>query len=287
MAACDCGAADRGARPVSREVWPGRPFPLGPTWDGQGTNFSLFSEHAERVELCLFDDDDAEERIELTDHTAHNWHGYLPGVGPGPALRLPRPRPLRARAGPPLQPVQAADRPVREGDRGPDRLRTRRTCCPTSRRRTATTPTSRSTTRTTPPAIPKCVVVDERFDWEGDRPPQRPWSETVIYETHVKGFTKRRAGLREDLRGTYAGLASDEALGYLQGPRRHGGRAAAGPPHRRRVVPARPGADELLGLLLDRLPRAARAATPRPAATASRCASSRAWSRRCTARASR
>ena len=65
-------------------------------------------------------------------------------------------------------------------------------------------------------AIPKCVVVDERFDWEGDRPPQRPWSETVIYETHVKGFTKRRDDLPEELRGTYAGLASDEALGYLK-----------------------------------------------------------------------
>ena len=67
---------------MSREIWPGRPFPLGPTWDGQGTNFSLFSEHAARVELCLFDGDD-EERIAVTNHTAHNWHMYLPGVGPG------------------------------------------------------------------------------------------------------------------------------------------------------------------------------------------------------------
>ena len=69
--------------PVSRAVWPGVPFPLGPTWDGSGTNFSLFSENAERVELCLFDDDDREERIEVREHTAHNWHCYLPGVGPG------------------------------------------------------------------------------------------------------------------------------------------------------------------------------------------------------------
>ena len=66
-----------------REVWPGRPFPLGATWDGQGTNFSLFSEDAERVELCLFDDRDNETRVELTERTAYNWHGYLPGVGPG------------------------------------------------------------------------------------------------------------------------------------------------------------------------------------------------------------
>ena len=65
------------------EVWPGRPFPLGPEWDGDGTNFSLFSENAERVELCLFDDAGGEERIELHERTAFNWHCYLPGVGPG------------------------------------------------------------------------------------------------------------------------------------------------------------------------------------------------------------
>src|SRR5207245_8987110 len=65
------------------DVWPGRPFPLGATWDGEGTNFSLFSENAERVELCLFDEDDRETRIELTERTAYQWHGYLRGVGPG------------------------------------------------------------------------------------------------------------------------------------------------------------------------------------------------------------
>ena len=68
---------------MSRAVWPGQPFPLGPDWDGQGTNFSLFSENAEKVELCLFDEDDRERRYELTERTAFNWHGYLPGVGPG------------------------------------------------------------------------------------------------------------------------------------------------------------------------------------------------------------
>src|ERR1700710_2239987 len=71
------GGSDTGSR-VS--VWPGRPFPLGATWDGEGTNFSVFSEHAERVELCLFDDDDAETRVELTQRIAFNWHGYVPGV---------------------------------------------------------------------------------------------------------------------------------------------------------------------------------------------------------------
>src|SRR5881392_1421060 len=68
---------------MARESWPGPPFPLGPIWDGQGTNFSLFSENAERVELCLFDEEGNEERVEVTERTAFNWHGYLPGVGPG------------------------------------------------------------------------------------------------------------------------------------------------------------------------------------------------------------
>ena len=67
------------------EVWPGSPFPLGPTWDGEGTNFSIFSEHAERVVLCLFDDDDDETCVELTERTSFNWHCYLPGVHPGSA----------------------------------------------------------------------------------------------------------------------------------------------------------------------------------------------------------
>jgi isoamylase len=65
------------------DVWPGRPYPLGAEWDGEGTNFSLFSEHAQRVELCLFDDADAETRVDITERTAFNWHCYLPGVGPG------------------------------------------------------------------------------------------------------------------------------------------------------------------------------------------------------------
>ena len=68
---------------MSREVWPGKPFPLGPDWDGEGTNFALFTENGERVELCLFDEHGGEERIELRERTAFNWHCYLPGVGPG------------------------------------------------------------------------------------------------------------------------------------------------------------------------------------------------------------
>ena len=110
---------------VSHRIWPGAPYPLGATWDGQGVNFALFSEHATAVELCLFDrPEDAVEsaRIELPERTDFVWHGFFPDVRPGPAVRLPRARPVRARAGPPLQPAQAAARPLRDGDHRPDRL---------------------------------------------------------------------------------------------------------------------------------------------------------------------
>ena len=109
----------------------GRPFPLGPDWDGDGTNFSLFSENAERVELCLFDEHGGEERIELHERTAFNWHCYLPGVGPGQRYGYRVHGPYDPKTGQPLQRREAADRPVREGDR-----RARSTGAPRTRCRT-------------------------------------------------------------------------------------------------------------------------------------------------------
>ena len=198
-----------------RPVWPGAPFPLGATWDGEGTNFSLFSEHAERVELCLFDERGAEERVPLGERTAFNWHGYLPGIGPGQryAFRVHghyKPEQgLRFNAAkllidPYAKAIEGAvdwsagdvlpyvadgsDDADLHADGGDDAA-----------------------------AIPKCIVVDPSFDWEDDVRPNTPWTATVIYEVHVKGFTKRYPPVREDLRGTYAGLASDEAIEHLKG----------------------------------------------------------------------
>jgi isoamylase len=196
-----------------RPVWPGAPFPLGATWDGEGVNFSLFSEHAERVELCLFDERSGEERIPLTERTAFNWHGYLPGIGPGQRYayrvhgRYDPARGLHFNAAkllidPYAKAIEGAVDwsaanvlPYRpnggeDADLEPDG-------------------------QDDAAAIPKCVVVDPSFDWDGDVRPSTPWSATVIYEVHVKGFTKRYPSLREDLRGTYAGLASDEAIAHL------------------------------------------------------------------------
>ena len=201
---------------MGREVWPGNPFPLGATWDGRGTNFSLFSEHAEYVELCLFDGD-AEERIALHNHTAHNWHAYLPGVGPGQRYGYRAHGPYEPARGLRFNPFKLLIDPYAKAIEGPiDFYAANVLPYVPDPEGVRDDVDLEFDDEDDAGAIPKCVVVDSRFDWEGDRPPQRPWSETVIYETHVKGFTQLRDDLPRELRGTYAGLASDEALGYLK-----------------------------------------------------------------------
>ena len=180
------------------------------------------------------------------------------GRRPGPALRLPRPRPLRARGGPPLQPGQAADRPLREGDRGPRRRGTRPTCCPT-RPTTPRTPTSSSTTRTRAEAIPKSVVVDGSFDWEGDAPPRTP----VERDGHLRD---PRQGLHQAPPRACATTCAGPTRAWPPRRRWTTSSASASPPSS--CCPIHHIADEdflhdrgltqLLGLQLDRLPRAAR-----------------------------
>jgi len=197
-----------------REIWPGDPFPLGATWDGGGTNFSLFSEHADAVELCLFDEADREERVPLTECTAFNWHGYLPLVSPGQRYGFRvhgRYDPERGHRFNPhkllLDPYAKSIEGKVDWDAGNVH---------------PYVPTGDSDAdleldeEDDAAAIPKCVVIDPRFDWEGDRRLRTPWNQTVIYEVHVKGFTKLRPGVREELRGTYAGLASDDAIVHLK-----------------------------------------------------------------------
>jgi isoamylase len=195
------------------EIWPGRPFPLGPNWDGRGTNFSLFSENAERVELCLFDADDRETRVEVEQRTAFNWHCYLPEVGPGRryGYRVHGSYdPLTGRRFNPhkllIDPyAKAIEGPVASGD--PSTL-------PYIAGSDGDADLLMSDVDSSP-AIPKSIVVDTSFDWQDDRTPDHPWPEMVIYEVHIKGFTKKLPGVRDDLRGTYAGLASDAAIEYL------------------------------------------------------------------------
>ena len=169
-------------------VWPGNAYPLGATWDGSGTNFALFSEIAERVELCLFDSGHpaasaAETRIPLTEVDGFVWHCYLPDVGPGQryAYRVHGPYDAAARAS--LQPGQAAARPLRQGRRRPGRAGTSR-CTPTGAAIPANINSADSARY-----MPRNLVISPYFDWAGDRPPRTPYHETLIYEAHVRGLT--------------------------------------------------------------------------------------------------
>ena len=195
-------------------VWPGRPFPLGATWDGGGTNFSLFSEAAEKVWLCLFDDEDNETRIEVTKRTAFNWHCYLPEVGPGQRYGYRVHGPYAPTEGHRFNPAKLLLDPYAKSIDGVVDWAHDANVLPY-------VPTGDNDADLEPDdeddaaAMPRSVVIDDAFFWEGDRPPRVPFADTVIYETHVKGFTMLHPEVREDLRGTYAGLASEPAIAYL------------------------------------------------------------------------
>jgi isoamylase len=196
------------------EVWPGSPFPLGATWDGGGTNFSLFSEFAEGVELCLFDDDGVETRIELTHRRALNWHSYLPGVGPGQRYGYRVRGPYDPADGHRFNPAKLLIDPYAKAIEGLVDWAHDANVLPYVPNGSEDADLDFDDEDDSA-AMPKSVVIDDAFLWEGDRPPRIPFAQTVIYETHVKGFTMRHPGVREDLRGTFAGLASDEAIAYL------------------------------------------------------------------------
>jgi isoamylase len=195
------------------DIWPGNPFPLGPIWDGQGTNFALFSENAERIELCLFDSEDREVRVEMTEHTAFNWHCYIPGCGPGQRYGYRAHGPYDPATGHRFNSSKLLIDPYAKAIEGPiqwDRANVL-PYVPSGDEDADLEPDHEDDAQ----AIPKCIVIDPAFDWEDDRPPAHPWSETVIYEAHVKGLTQLHPDVREDLRGTYAGLASEPALEYF------------------------------------------------------------------------
>jgi isoamylase len=197
------------------EVWPGRPFPLGATWDGGGTNFSLFSEHAEGVELCLFDDQDNETRIGMALRRALNWHCYLPGVGPGQRYGYRVHGAYAPLEGHRFNAFKLLIDPYAKSIDGMVDWAHDANVLPYVPDGTEDDDLEMDDDDDAP-AMPKSVVIDDAFFWEGDRPPRIPFADTVIYETHVKGFTMRHPGVREDLRGTYAGLASEAAIEYLK-----------------------------------------------------------------------
>jgi isoamylase len=197
---------------LSVEVLPGEALPPGASWDGQGTNFSLFSEHADGVELCLFDDG-AETRLALSQNTAFHWHGYLPGIGPGQRYGYRVHGPWAPEDGHRFNPDKLLIDPYALAIDGTvDWSAANTHPYPVTGKNDADLVRDEEDDAA---AIPKSVVVDPAFDWEGDERPGCSWNETVIYEVHVKGFTERMEEVPEHLRGTYAGLASGEAISYL------------------------------------------------------------------------
>ena len=195
-------------------VWPGHPYPLGATWDGQGVNFALFSENADGVELCLFDPSGKREieRIELRERTDRIWHCYLPYCRLGQLYGYRVHGPHDPENGHRFNPNKLLLDPCAKATVGlldwnyPHFGYTIG----------ANEEDLAYDGRDNADGMPKCRVVDTAFTWGEDRPPRTPWDETVIYELHVKGFTKRHPNIPEELRGTYAGLASAPAIEHLK-----------------------------------------------------------------------
>jgi glycogen operon protein len=192
------------------QIWPGQPYPLGATFDGVGTNFSIFSEAAQRVELCLFDDTGTESRVDLPEMTALCWHGYLPQVKPGQRYGYRVHGRWAPGDGHWCNPTKLLMDPYAKSLDG--HWNWNEAIFPYH----FSDPENSKNDADSAPYCPKSVVINPYFDWAHDRRPNTPWHKTVVYETHVKGFTKRHPDIPEELRGTYAGLAHPVAVKYLQ-----------------------------------------------------------------------
>lgn len=198
----------------SLKLWPGRPYPLGATWDGQGTNFALFSENAESVHLCLFDESGATEtdRFVLNEQTAHVWHGYIPGVRPGQVYGYRVMGPYAPELGQRFNASKVLIDPYAKALTGTVDWDGPVFGYPISNPRQDLVRDQRDDAQ----SVPKAVVADPYFDWEQDRAPRVPWHNSVIYEVHTKGFSVQHPEIPSELRGTYAGLAHPAALKYFQ-----------------------------------------------------------------------
>jgi isoamylase len=193
---------------LTAPVWPGHAYPLGATFDGSGTNFALFAENAERVELCLFDDEGFETRLRLSESTAFVHHGYVPGIRPGHRYGYRIHGEWNPRKGNSFNPSKLLIDPYARAIEGevlwsdavfgyqrhyPDRMNDRDSAL----------------------FMPRSIVVDDQFDWGEDARPHRPLFESVIYETHVEGISRTHPEVPEQLRGTFAGMASKPVIDHL------------------------------------------------------------------------
>ena len=195
-------------------VWPGVPYPLGATWDGEGVNFALFSQNATRVDLCLFhkhEDADEFARIQLRERTDQIWHCYLPDARPGHLYGYRVHGPYRPEEGHRFNPVQLLIDPYAKAISGTirwsDALFAYRVGGPKEDLEPSTTNSAAG--------VPKSIVVDPAFTWGDDKVLHTPWNRTVIYECHVKGMTQCHPDVPEHLRGKYLGLASEPIVDHL------------------------------------------------------------------------
>ncbi len=196
--------------PTEREIWPGESYPLGATYDGAGTNFSLYSELATRVDLCLLDADGREEVISLPETTAYCWHAYLPRVSPGQRYGFRVHGPWNPSRGHRCLPSKLLIDPYARAIDGDVRWDESVFSYALS------DPAMQLNDDDSGACIPHSVVTSPFFDWSKDQRLHTPWHETIIYELHVKGFTRLMEEVPADLRGTYAGLGHPAAIRYLQ-----------------------------------------------------------------------
>ena len=192
------------------EIWPGKPYPLGATYDGTGVNFAIFSEVATAVELCLIDDEGAETRVPLTEVDAYVWHGYLPQVEPGQRYGFRVHGPYDPAAGHRCNPAKLLLDPYAQafdgGTSGEQPLFSYNFDDPDSLNEDDSLGHNLLS-----------VVVNPFFDWGHDRPPRHEYHDSVIYETHVKGLTMQHPDVPEDIRGTYAALGHPAIIKHLTG----------------------------------------------------------------------
>ncbi|HSF15455.1 MAG TPA: glycogen debranching protein GlgX [Vicinamibacteria bacterium] len=191
------------------EIWPGEPYPLGATYDGAGTNFALYSEVADKVELCLFDEEGEETRVALPEVTAYIWHGYVPDLGPGQRYGFHVYGPHEPKEGHRCNPNKLLVDPYAKAIDG--KLDWNETLFDYH----WSDPDGPRNELDSTLYAPKGVVINPYFDWRGDRLLKTPWHETIIYELHVKGFTALHPELPPELRGTYAGLSHPAIIEYL------------------------------------------------------------------------
>ena len=192
------------------KIWVGQPYPLGATYDGLGTNFSLFSEGAERVELCLFDDAGAETRVDLPLVTGFVWHGYVPSITPGHRYGYRVHGPWQPAEGLRFNAQKLLLDPYAKAVEG--HVEWGQAVFPYP----FDSPDGGPEETDSAPFVPRSVVANPYFDWLDDRPPRHAPHRTIIYETHVRGFTKQHPDIPEEVRGTYAGLAHPASIRHFE-----------------------------------------------------------------------